>query len=311
MTVDVLIHVFAKPFQTALSLLSLLRHSGEHIDKIYFHEELYTSDYERKNHGALLKYLQARIIYHPAQEWIGSGCLPDLERALTDEKYRHSIRYQYGWEQTQKKYALLIHNDIVVTADMLPDMLENIGEATAIGEIGQCWWCPAGQNGLCSSERYTDYRPGYDELMRIYNEGMDYTRRRAYNQGLNEELRKAPWPLPECRVNEWCMLVDIEKARPATLPLGPAAPVGAQMPSGALIGENWDEDVFLDTGVKWFHDLNLLGHGFRDFPVENYIIHDRRGRRALSDAEIYVKNEILAKIRLEKEYPDFYRLMRA
>lgn len=306
--VDVLIHVFAKPFQTALSLLSLLRCSGEHIDKIYFHEEPYTSEFERKNHEALLNYLGDRIIHYPVPEWIG-GKMADVTKIHSDEAYRLSLRYQYGFEHTQKKYALLIHNDILVTTDPLGPMLEQIGEATAIGEIGQCWWCPAGQGGLCSSKNYTSYRPSYDELMRIYNEGMDYTQRRAYNHGLNDELRTQPWPLPECRVNEWCMLINIEKAKPDTLPLGRAMPIGAHLPSGARIGENWDEDVLLDTGVKWFYDLNHLGHSFADFPIEDYIVHDRRGTVALGDAELYIRNEIMAKARLAKEYPDFYRLM--
>lgn len=307
--VDVLIHVFSKPFQTALAILSLLRHSGDYIDKIYFHEEPYRSEFERKDHGAMLDWLGERAVYHPASVWIGSGIPPDLERARHDEAYRHSVRYQYGWEKTDKKHALVIHNDIVVTADVVGAMLAKIGEATAIGEIGQCWWCPAGQAGLCGSGRYTAYRPNYEELMRIYNDGMDYTRRRAYNIGLNDELKKEPWPLPECRVNEWCLLVNIKKARPDTLPNGPAAPLGAQLPSGARIGENWDEDVLLDTGVKWFHDLNLMRHSFADFPIEDYIIHDRKGRTALSDAKIYVRNEVMAKNRLQKEYPDFYKLM--
>lgn len=307
--IDLLIHVFSKPFQTALSILSLLRHSGAHIDRIYFHEEPYKSDFERNNHDPLLKYLGDKVTRHPVSEWLGSGMLPDLERARRDADYRHCIRYQYGWEHTRKKHALIIHNDIEVTKDVVRDMLNEIGDATAIGEIGQCWWCPAGQKGLCSSERYTEYKPGYDELMRIYNEGMDYTQRRAYNLGLNCELRKNPWPLPECRVNEWCMLVNMEKARPDTLPFGPASPLGAQLPSGAQIGENWDEDVFLDTGVKWFHDLNLMEHAFKDFPIEDYIIHDRGGRRAMSSAEIYVRNEVLAKAKLRQEYPDFYALL--
>ena len=306
--VDVLINVFSKPYQTALSLLTLLRHSGEHIDKIYFHEERYVSEFERKRHEPLLEYLGARVVYYLLPEWLSSNVI-DEKRLKEDPDYRFSIRYQYGWEQTDKKFVLLVHNDIQVTCDIVGEFLDNIGEATAIGEIGQCWWCPAGQNGLCSSERYTEYRPSYDELMRIYNENMDYTQRRAYNLGLREEMRADPWPLPECRVNEWSMLVNMEKARSVTHPFGPAVPLGAFFASGSKIGENWDEDVSLDTGVQWFRQLNLMGHNFADYPIENCIIHDRRGRVALLTPEKYVLNEISAKNKLMKDFPEFFKLI--
>lgn len=307
--VDVLINVFGKPYQTALSILSLLHHSGQHIDKIYFHEEHYTSEFERKGHSVLLEYLGEQAVYFRLPEWLSSNVINE-QRLKEDMGYRFSIRYQYGWEQTDKKYSLVIHNDIQVTGDIVGEMLNNIGEATAIGEIGQCWWCPAGQTGLCSSERYMEYRPSYEELMRIYNENMDYTQRRAYNLGLREEMRAEPWPLPECRVNEWCMLVNMEKARPATHPFGPAVPMGTVFASGSKIGENWDEDVSLDTGVQWFRELSLMGHFFADYPIENYIIHDRRGNVALLTPEKYVHNEIGAKRKLQAEFADFFKLMK-
>jgi hypothetical protein len=34
--VDVLIPIYGKPWQTLCTLKSLMRHSGEHIDKIFF-----------------------------------------------------------------------------------------------------------------------------------------------------------------------------------------------------------------------------------------------------------------------------------
>jgi hypothetical protein len=103
------------------------------------------------------------------------------------------------------------------------------------------------------------------------------------------------------------MLVNIEKARPATHPFGDAAPIGALYASGSKIGETWSDDVNLDTGVQWFRDLNHAGHTFKDFPIEEYIIHDRRGNVALGNAELYIKNEIIAKERLIKEYYNDYK----
>lgn len=100
--VDVLINVFGKPYQTALAILSLLKWSGSRIDKIYFHEEPYTSEFERKDHSALLAWIKDRLIHYHVPFWLSSNTT-DEERMRTDDQYRLSMRYQYGWEHTQKK----------------------------------------------------------------------------------------------------------------------------------------------------------------------------------------------------------------
>jgi hypothetical protein len=38
--VDVIINVYGKPWQTICTLKSLIKHSGNHIDKIYLIEEI-------------------------------------------------------------------------------------------------------------------------------------------------------------------------------------------------------------------------------------------------------------------------------
>ncbi len=311
--IDVLINVFAKPWQTALSLLTLLQHSGQYIDKIYFHEEPVTSEFERKNHKALLAYLPKEVIYYRPVHWLSSNTVD--EGRLVEEEYRLSMRYQYGFEHSDKKYVLLIHNDIEVLGDIVGALLTkalerendvNTAECTAIGELGQCWWCPAGQLGYCSSEKYESFRPKYHQLMYIYNQNMDYTQRRAYNLGLKQEFWERPWPLPECRINEWCMLVNVHKARPATLPHGPARPLGGQFASGAKIGEDWEHIVNLDTGVQWFRDLHGLGHSFAHYPIEEFIVHERKGKVALGAAEKYIHAETIAKLKIQATFPHYF-----
>ncbi len=303
MKIDVLINVFAKPWQTALSILSLLEHCGQHIDKIYFHEERAKSDFDRNNHDALLDYLSESIVYFSLPYWLSSNSV--CEDKLQDENYRLSMRYQYGFENSNKKFALLIHNDIEVLGDIVSEYLLNIKENTAIGELGQCWWCPAGQMNICTSEKYTEFKPKYHQLMYIYNQNMDYNNRRAYNLGLKQEFWDRPWPLPECRINEWCMMVNLQKARPDTIPYGKARPLGGQFASGAKIGEDWEHVVNLDTGVQWFRDLHLSGHSFQHFPIDKYIVHDRKGKVALSSPEVYIRNESIAKLKIQTKYPEF------
>jgi len=110
-SVDVLINVFAKPFQTALALLSLLRHSDRYIDAMYFHLEPCTSEFEKKGHDRLLAMLGDRVRFFMPRHWLGRDAT-DEERLTRDAEYRLSMRYQYGWEQTDKRYALIIHNDL-------------------------------------------------------------------------------------------------------------------------------------------------------------------------------------------------------
>lgn len=305
--VDVLINVFGKPYQTALSLLSLLKHSGSHVRTIYFQEEPLTAEYERRSHRVLLEHLAGQVVHFRPRHWLGIDTT-DEARLATDNGYRLSMRYQHGWEQSQNRFALTIHNDIEVFGDIIGELLQALDGATAIGQIGQCWWCPAHQEGLCSSERYTLFRPTYAQLLRLYNQDMDYARRRAYNLGLRKEFQDRAWPLPECRVNEWCALIDLDKARPDTQPFGPAAPLGVLYASGAHIGERRDRAVNLDTGVQWFRDMNHLGHSFRHFPIERLVRHPKTGTTDLDSPEQYFQAEMAALGRLRILFPDYARL---
>ncbi|WP_316899862.1 hypothetical protein [Pseudodesulfovibrio indicus] len=306
--VDVLINVFGKPHQTALSLLSLLQHSGRHVGLIYFQEEPATAEYERKGQEKLIRFLGDRLVHFMPKYWNGIDPT-DEGRLRTDGEYLLSMRYQHGWERSEARYALTIHNDIEVHGDIVGHLLEAIGDYSGAGEIGQCWWCPAGQNNLCDSTRYAEFTPSYPYLMKIYNKNFDPAGRRAYHLGLSQQFQDRPWPLPECRLNEWCALIDLEKVRPDTMPFGSGTPFGALIPSGALIGENRDRPVCLDTGVQWFRDMNQLGHRFVHHDIYRDIDHDRLGNVALDSPEMYVEKELAAMHRIKAEYPDFYRFL--
>jgi hypothetical protein len=106
--VDVLINVFGKPYQTALSILSLIKYCKKYIDKIYFHLEPETYEIERRDNSALTNYLNNIIILHDIPYWLATEPT-DEKRFLIDENYRLSLRYQYGFENTNKKFVLIIH----------------------------------------------------------------------------------------------------------------------------------------------------------------------------------------------------------
>lgn len=301
--VDVLINVFSKPWQTSLTLLSLLRHSGQHIDRIYFHEEPAHSPFERRPHDRLLAFLGNRVTYFLLPQWLGNESV--CEQRLDDEAYRLSIRYQYGFEHSDKRHVLTVHNDISVHGDIVGHLLNEIGDHSGVGQIGQCWWCPAHQNGLCAPERHTSFRPSFAELDALYRNGFHPLKRRAYHYGWGQSFKDHPWPLPECRLNEWCALIDRAKTMADTRPLGAAMPLGAQVASGALIGEHFDQPVNLDTGGKWFRELVLMGHSFRHVDIYGHIVHEKKGRDALINPELYIQSELAARKRIEREFPEF------
>lgn len=296
-TVDVAINVFGKPYQTLLCLASLLRHCGPDLGRVFFIME--------KRHPALdagdlacLRHFHEKIVFFAPEYWLGLDVL-DLTR-LHDKAYRHSLRYQYAWESTRASYLALLHNDVYIRGNFFPGMVEGMGDAIACGRVGQCWVCPAGREACarsvvgdapCSPGRYTEFRPDYKQLKALYQcaAGRGMKLRPAW-ASWPEEFRDAPWPLPECRVNEWCCLIHMDKARRVTVPLGRARPFGAYL-SGT------------DLGVAWFRDVHRAGHHVVDVPLSPYFTH-WGGHTALFHEDLYRRQEARAAALLAEEYPE-------
>lgn len=297
--IDVLINVCGKPYQTALALLSLDRACGRHIDRIYFVDENtahYNIDMRTGEHRFVRDALRDKIVYTMPAQW--NYCFELDAARLGDITYRHSIRYQYGWEMTDKDHVLVIHNDATFHGDVVGAMLEAIGENIAIGHVGQCWYCPAAFTGRCGPDAHLSYRPSFDELRELYTRtrAPEGSLMRAYHlPRLHAMFLRQPWPLPECRVNEWCALIDMRKARAITVPHGRAAPFGAIFNVGKQI---------LDVGCHWFRDVHLRGLTCKNFDIYRYMHHDvpPTGQPTLLDKERYRDKEQAALARLREEF---------
>lgn len=294
MPIDVFINVLFKPLQTALALLSLLRHSGERLGRVFFIEE---PPNHPGQHDALLALLHRRlgerlVHYRPAHYL--SWHTPADPARLADEAYRLSIRYQYGWERSTADLALIIHNDIEVFGDIASALAANLGDHLAIGQIGGCLFCPAHWAGKCTPDTYLSFRPSRAYLLRLYERMPEGRNLHPYNRSLPEEFTPHPWPLPHCRVNEWCLLVNLREARPLTAPLGPAMPLGAMARCG---------DEIMDTGVRWFRDISLLGRTCRNYPVQDHLTHHPGGHKAMNDFAAYEAGEARAAATLARDYP--------
>ena len=137
-----------------------------------------------------------------------------------------------------------------------------------------------------------EYRPGPIEWIRL---STLYPGARADQYGWIVDPER-PWPLPECRLNEWAALINLSIARPATLPHGPAIPIGA------LHG--------LDIGTAWFHHVVNSGHSVAHFDIGPYATHawassTGAGRPALFDHALYDRGEALAAEHLREHFPGF------
>lgn len=282
--VDVAINVLGKPAQTALALLSLLKYSGRWIDRIYFIEERNQIN-DAYAHADTLRLLGDRIVhYRPAlMNW---RYAVDASR-LGEAGYRHALRYQYAFEHTDKNYLLLIHNDCEFLGDAVGLLLGNLSGHIGVGEVGQCWLCPAQKLGHCGPGRYREYKPDFDELCAIYDALPPEVYHRLYTQEPTEELIRNPWPLPECRINEYCCLLNMELARPVTCPQGPARPFGAYVD----VGNAYTGNGILDIGVAWFGDVVRRGFTAGHMSLKDVVRHGHGGHKDLFKPERYVDQE--------------------
>jgi hypothetical protein len=284
-SVDVFVNVANKPLQTALTLLSLERHSGKRIGRIWFINE----PMDASDHSLIWTRLGHKMTYYRPRYYFGVD--PVNEEDTRDEEFRHSIRYQFAWEHSDKEHVFITHNDVHYTGDIIGAMLEAAQGHVAVGQIGQCGGCPARAEELCGPGRYLDFKPTYRQLVDIYEKASPKTRP-YHKPGFDREFRMNPWPLPLCRVNEWSALLNLKIARKATQPWGPARYFGAFYNSGLAT---------LDTGVGWFRDISIMGLTSSHFPVQDFSRHFV-GHPSMLEKQRYVQNELKARDILEQEF---------
>lgn len=234
MKVDVICQVYGKPYQTLATLKSLYKHSGEHIDKLFFIEEAKQPFDARVDH---LVNEFPNVVYHRPLKWVYIYGMPSSQVPV------ECIRHQYGIENSDKKWVFICHNDVLFTGDIIGEMLEEVNnwdessELVGLGEVGQCWNCPAKHYGLCSGEKFYESNFTAEDLRKIK---LPHIRTRVDNINWNQ-----PKPLPECRLNEFACLINrevcIKEGRP-------------------YFGE-FDED----SGTEWFKSMHNKGYKFKDY----------------------------------------------
>lgn len=233
--VDVCINVFGKPWQTLCTLKSLMKYSGDKVDKIYLIKELHQPHNETLDW--IFDYFNNLIVYTP-KDYV----FTKYDTNYFDESDRYTVRYQYGIEKSNKKFIFITHNDVLYTGDIIGDMLTKIGDSVGIGQVGQCWNCPAFGAGLCSGEKFYEWNPTIDEVLSF---NLPHVR-----TGVDNIDRENPKPMPECRLNEWACLINLELNNKETFP-------NSDTPFFGMYG--------VDLGDRWFKSLHLKGYKFTDY----------------------------------------------
>lgn len=287
--VDVIVNVYGKPYQTAVSIWSLMKFSEKHIGKIYVILEKKQPDgFDEVLLRRLLTGLPVEFYTPPFffGWWEGrrKGLLNQI--LLWFKSYRYSIRYQYAWEKSKAPFLFLMHNDMLVFDDLIGHYLAKIGPHAGIGQIGQCWNCPAFEKH-CDGNRYWDYRPSSQEVVDLYATRPDG---RANVHGL-VGLDMTSWPLPECRLNEHAALIQMSVAKPVTSPQGSVQPIGYKNR--------------IDIGISWFQGMSLTGYRILHESYEPFAKHAWTngtdcGHASLFDQNQYVREEEIAKLELSK-----------
>jgi hypothetical protein len=295
--VDINISFYGKPYQAIVTIESLLKHSGQHIDKIYIQEERNQPHNEWQGIFKVLDAFRnrpdARIVVHRPKYYLGLG-VSDYDRAQADTDFRQSILYQYALEKTDKKYMCVMHNDILFHDDMIGQMLKDFENGpknlAGVGSIGQCWVCPAAIENRCNSKIQHQVSFSQEEVVAMY-ERTPVTRKEI---GLRVAKAGRYWPMPECRLNEYVALIDMEAYRPNTLPVGDLG----------CYGGGWSG---CDQATIWSHDMVQRGYVFQNIVLEDYAKHapfDETGSGTIANTrqEIYFGSEHKAKAYIEKHY---------
>jgi len=282
--IDVCINYYGKPYHTAVTLLTLWKHSSRHINKIYLVIEKIQPYYQYDVIPLLKFYLQGLPIEYVYPQYFYYSGNPD-ESWLSDPEKRYGLKYQYALEKSEKEFLFLSHNDCLYEDDLLGKMLMKTQTETiaGIGLVGQCWNCPAFFAKLCDGSRFENYIPTSEELKELVD---TYKPPRA---AIHYKLIDSGviHPLPECRLNEYACLVNVPLYRQNVVPTGDILPFG-----GGWHGTDW--------GAIWFHSMYNRGYKFINFPFEPHMQHapfSKNGSRHRADTEfgLYKSSEEAAK----------------
>lgn len=274
MKVDVAIQSYKKPESLVYTLLSLKKYCGNHIDTIYINDDCSGDGViEHYKKPELLKLMspikiKVRVNTKPSGYTHTIVTKEVLFRKGFVEKMKllghffinrakwysttDDIRYQWAINQTNQKYIFLIHDDIKFYGDVLKlylDCFEEDENLAIVGDLGGSKRCPYGPCGSkCKPKNILDKKYPSNEWPITGKHSLLHTLLGRYKRN--------------CRINEWCCLIDVEKCRKI-------------QEDGTFFG-NYEGGG--DVGCMWFAKIIDKGYSFFDpLPTaaerQNYYLH--------------------------------------
>jgi hypothetical protein len=257
--IDVSINIYGKPYQTIATLESLFKFSGQHVGKVFMTIE--TTVPHDDSMIPLLDYVKQKGI---------DVYTPNDYVFMRSHESSKDIRYQYGIDKSTGDYVFICHNDIKFTGDIIGEMLEGI-KGIGIGQIGQCWNCPAFRASLCDGSTFEQFNPSYEQAVQLFKTVPP-------ERGSYLNIESPVMPLPECRLNEFACLID----RRITV---------EEQANGFYFGL-YDT---MDLGVAWFRAMVLKGHKFTNYDISRTSVHgfwaNDCGYTTEKSKELYFKAE--------------------
>ncbi len=295
--IDVSVVYYGKPYQTIVSVLSLLKYSENHIDTVYITVE---KKQPFDQHGGIYIVLAAfknkvKIKTYYPQFYYALGPLDDLE-VKNNQNLRWSIPYQYALEKSDKLFVFIMHNDMLFHDDMIGQMLNDYTESdnklAGLGSVGQCWSCPAGPSFANKCNGFVQHKTTFTQTEASELHYLQNTPRKNLDIEIIESGRY--FPLPECRLNEYACMIDTAIYRQNTLPNG----------SKRCFGGVWNG---ADLGTTWFYQMVNDGYKFKHLSLEQYANHSPfnsvgQGIQAYSKFDNYKLSEQNALDYLIKNY---------
>ncbi len=253
MKIDVAVQSYRKPESLIYTLFSLHRHSRDAIDIVWINDDRSGGDvlehYRRLEESGALSPWKIRIRENTCRMgwWVSfvrgyrpayAGFLFRLKRMAWNWYQNGSayvqkddLRYQWALSCTDKKYLLVIHDDIEFKRDIVSvymSSMEAAPDRAIVGDLGQCWRCDFSAQGCNPQKLLSGYRPS------------------PLWPSTKVKANSHAWA---CRINEWSALLKVEVTNNIT-------------EQEKVFFGNFDANG--DTSAYWFSRVVHAGYSFDD-----------------------------------------------
>ena len=311
--IDVIVQSYKKPESLIYTLLSLKKYCGKHIDTIYVDDDISGEDTLKFYDDKLVQTLSPiKVKVRVNQKKSGYTHTLMTKDSFKKKKLNNKIqllmsflikrtkfystsddiRYQWGINNTDKKYVFIIHDDIKFNDDVLGlyiNEIEKNEKLAIVGDLGGSKRCPFGpcRSKECSPEKIMEgYRPCENWPITGKDQSLMHTI-------LGRKNRK-------CRINEWCCLLSVEVCKKMEKEYGIFF---GNYEGGGDVATYWFEKIiregyeFADPLPKVEDREKYYKHWWQGYEGHSVWVNDKNGNR-----QLYEKQLVINKLKEEFDY---------